>query len=67
MENILFSNLSLSNLSVSTREQDETGGYNLDYNVLNETIAPVSPTGNNDIYLARTVAPILTKALTEVF
>ncbi|EFO20957.2 hypothetical protein LOAG_07532 [Loa loa] len=56
--------ISSSDISASTTEQDEANdGYNFEYDTLSEI---VSPTCSNDVYLARTVAPILTKALTEV-
>ncbi|VDK73506.1 unnamed protein product, partial [Onchocerca ochengi] len=55
--------VSSSSISTSTREQDETDEYKFEDDLLNDI---TSPTSDNAIYLARTVAPVLTKALTEV-
>ncbi|CAG9538986.1 unnamed protein product [Cercopithifilaria johnstoni] len=60
--------MSSSNILVSMTEEDETDGYKFeDDDILDGNIPPALPTNSsNGIYLARTVAPILTKALTEV-
>ncbi|MCP9259005.1 Ankyrin repeat protein [Dirofilaria immitis] len=55
--------MSSSHISISSKEEDETNEYKFGYDMPNDIVLP---SNSNAIYLSRTVAPVLTGALTEV-
>uniref|UniRef100_A0A0R3RJ35 ANK_REP_REGION domain-containing protein n=1 Tax=Elaeophora elaphi TaxID=1147741 RepID=A0A0R3RJ35_9BILA len=64
IDSALSSDSGSSNISISTRGQEERDLYKFENDI--SQLVPGSSTSSNGIYLARTVAPVLTKALTEV-